>query len=758
MRFWLVFLLCVSINLGWGDPISDLQRKVKHAGDAEKPALLMQLAALVQSQDITQSIDYLKDALHIAQEQGLDADVPEALERIGDAYRRINNYSIALEYYIELLGFAQAVTDDSLKALAHQNIGISYNNLAVYDKAIENLENAIRIQEEHSLFSELPDSYLNCGNVYKNLGSYDQAEFYYRKALDLFKRADNKNGIARGLNNIGLIYKYQSKYDVALDYYFQSLKIKEELGKKRLIGSTLNNIAGVYSQMDNKPASLQYYVRAYQMFQEIGDMKLMCSVLNNVAGVYKEQKDYDKALSTYKEALELSKKIGYARVSASAYNNLALLHKELGQLQQAREYYQEALQLVESQGSRNGITHCLINLGGLYLEEKNYAEAQKCFERTLEIAREIGSKHMEQNAYSALYELYDALGNSEKKLDNFQKYTAIKDSIAGEDLKAEIAELRLKYESEKSSRELELLRKDNEIYRLDNERNKLYQQLMWLAFFVILLIAVFVYIRYRMSAQAHHRLQREADERQRTEDQLRSTKRDLNMRVLQRTEDLAHINASLQEEITARKEAEEHLRIKNVQLTNVMQETVKALLKAMEVRDAHTALHQRRVEQLATAIAGDLQLPEDRIDSVRFAALLHDVGELSIPVEILRKEEPLNQYEEELIHSHPQAGAEILENIEFPWPVRDIVLQHHEEYDGSGYPCGLKGADIMLEARILHVADVVTSLTEHHSFRPAVHLQDVLLQIQVGSGSRFDPLVAESCLELFRSERFRYTD
>lgn len=758
MRTWLVFLLCTTVCLGWGDPISDLQRKVKHASNAEKPALLLKLASLVESEDIPQSIDYLKEALRIAQEEGLDADVPIALENIGDAYRRINSYSIALEYYIALLNFAQAVNDETLKALAHQKIGISYNNLAVYDKAIEHLETSIRIQEEHDLVAELPDSYLNCGNVYKNLGSYEQAETYYRKALELFKLAGNKNGVARGLNNIGLIFKYQAQYDVALDYYFQSLKIKEELGKKRLIGSTLNNIAGIYHKMDNHAASLQYYNQAYQMFEDIGDMKLMCSVLNNVAGVYKEQKDFAKAQQTYKEALKLSKKIGYARVSASAYNNLALLYKEQGQLQEAREYYQAALQLVESQGSRNGIIHCLINLGGLYLEEKNFPQARQCFERTLRIAQEIGSKLMVQNAYSALYELYDALGDSDKKLDYYQKYTAIKDSIAGEDLKAQIAELRLKYESEKASRELELLRKDNEIYRLDIERNKLFRQLMWLAIFVVVLIAVFIFVRYRMGAQAQRRLQQEVDERQYTEDQLRTAKRDLNMRVLQRTEDLARINASLQEEIAARKKAEEHLRIKNVQLTNVMQETVRVLLHAMDMRDAHTALHQRRVEQLAVAIARDLQLAEERINSVRFAALLHDIGKLSIPVEILRKEEPLNQYEEGLIQTHPGAGAEILQNIDFPWPVQDIVLQHHEEYDGSGYPCGLKGADIMLEARILHVADVATSLTEHHSFRPAVHLQDVLLQIQAGAGTRFDPLVAESCLNLFRSGSFSFND
>lgn len=758
MRIWLVFLLCLLVCCAWGDSTSDLQRKIKHADETEKPALFMQLASQIESDNVHQSIEYLKDALRLAQDQGLDAEVPLALERIGNTYRRINNYTIALEYYIELLTFAQATTNDTLEALAHQKIGISYNNLAIYDKAIEHLETSIRIQETHDSAEELPDSYLNCGNVYKNLGSYEQAEVYYRKALELFKAADNKNGVARGLNNIGLIYKYQAQYDVALDYYFQSLKIKEELAEGRLIGSTLNNIAGIYHKMENHEASLQYYNQAYQMFEEIGDMKLMCSVLNNVAGVYKEQKNIDKALQTYKEALVLSKKIGYARVSASAYNNLALLYKEQGELQKAREYYQASLQLVESQGSRNGIIHCLINLGGLYLEEKNYPQARQCFERTLNIAQEIGSKLMVQNAYSALYELYDALGDSEKKLDYFQKYTAIKDSIAGEDLKAQIAELRLQYESEKISRENELLRKDNEIYRLDSERDKLFRQVMLLAIVMVLLIAVFIFIRYRMSAQAHRRLQQEVGERQRTEDQLRTAKRDLNMRVLQRTEDLACINASLQEEIAARKKAEEHLRIKNVQLTNVMQETVKALLQAMEVRDAHTALHQRRVEQLAVAIARDLQLAKERIDSIRFAALLHDIGKLSIPVEILRKEEPLNQYEEELIHTHPGAGVEILKNIDFPWPVQDIVLQHHEEYDGSGYPQGLTGADILLEARILHVADVVTSLTEHHSFRPAVQLPDVIVRIHSDSGTRFDPLVAESCLRLLRSGDFRFSD
>ena len=758
MKKTLIIFFSFWVAAGFAQSTEELQKQISHASIEEKPALLMQLANSEKKSDGYKSIDHYKDALLIARELGDSAVIVQALQSIGDGYRRMCNFDVALEYYLDLMDFAVKADDQKLQAKTNRYLGMVYDNLGYYNKAMEYLKRAVSMSEELVYAEEMPEAYLILGNVYKNLGSYEQAISYYQKSQEKFEDTENQGGISRCLNNIGIIKKKQAKYEEALDYYFKALHIKEELGEKLLIGSTLNNIATIYEKMEDFETSLTFYQQAIDLFREVNNERFICSVLNNIGLLKKKQGDEKEAEEYYREGLKIANKIEYAKASASCYNNLALLYSGQEKYAQARENFEAALQIFRGQGSKTGMSHCLINIGGLYLEEKKYSLAKECFEQSLALAKEIGDLKIEQNVYSALSEFYNITGDAEKKFENYRQFTVIKDSIFNEELKEKVAELQLKYEADKTAKELDLLRKDNEIYRLNSLKNRLFRQVSLLVAAITLLVIIFMIIRYNLSNRSRKKLEKEIAQRAKVEEQLRNTKRELNQRVLQRTEELSLINVSLQEEIKARMAAEEELRYHNTKLTGVIQETVKALLQAMESRDFHTGLHLRRVEQLAAAIAIDLQFSQERIDSVRFAALLHDIGKLSIPVEILRKQGSLNQYEESLIKSHPEAGVRILESIDFPWPVCDIVLQHHEEYDGSGYPQGLAGSDIALEARILHVADVMANLTAHHSYMPAMDVSQSLDIISQGSGTRFDPLVVASCIKLFTKDGFHFSD
>ncbi|MCX7843973.1 MAG: HD-GYP domain-containing protein [Candidatus Bipolaricaulota bacterium] len=170
----------------------------------------------------------------------------------------------------------------------------------------------------------------------------------------------------------------------------------------------------------------------------------------------------------------------------------------------------------------------------------------------------------------------------------------------------------------------------------------------------------------------------------------------------------------------------------------------------MDLREPYTAGHQRRVAELACAIAQELGLSAERIQGLRVAALLHDVGKaLFVPIEILSKPGKLTDLEMALIREHPRAGYEILRRVEFPWPVAEIVHQHHERLDGSGYPRGLKGEAILLEARILAVADVVEAMSSHRPYRPALGVEAALAEIREKAGKLYDPKVVEACLRVF---------
>jgi len=182
------------------------------------------------------------------------------------------------------------------------------------------------------------------------------------------------------------------------------------------------------------------------------------------------------------------------------------------------------------------------------------------------------------------------------------------------------------------------------------------------------------------------------------------------------------------------------------------EETIRALISATEMRDPYTAGHQQRVSELARAIAREMNLSEDQITAITMAATIHDIGKIQVPAEILTKPGQLNEIEFSLIKTHPQVGHDILRHIEFPWPIADIVLQHHEREDGSGYPRGLSDKDILLEAKILAVADVVEAMASHRPYRPARGIDQALQEISRNKGKLYDVRVVDACLELFRKK------
>jgi HD-GYP domain-containing protein (c-di-GMP phosphodiesterase class II) len=164
----------------------------------------------------------------------------------------------------------------------------------------------------------------------------------------------------------------------------------------------------------------------------------------------------------------------------------------------------------------------------------------------------------------------------------------------------------------------------------------------------------------------------------------------------------------------------------------------------------------RRVARLAAMIAGEMGLPADQARGIFLAGLIHDVGKINVPAEILGKPGKLSPLEIEFIHTHAQAGYDIVKGVEFPWPIAEAVLQHHERLDGSGYPRGLAGDAVIVEARILAVADVTEAITAHRPYRPALGLDVALAEIEAGKGRRYDPAAVDACITLFRNKGFAF--
>lgn len=216
------------------------------------------------------------------------------------------------------------------------------------------------------------------------------------------------------------------------------------------------------------------------------------------------------------------------------------------------------------------------------------------------------------------------------------------------------------------------------------------------------------------------------------------------------------VNWKLEEKIEELERANAQLRASEVRSQSLTIAVVATISKMVEYRDPYTTGHERRVGDLAGAIAARLGYSAEALNGLRIGGYLHDVGKIAVPSEILTKPGRLTDTEFMLIKAHTQIGYDILSGIDFPWQIAEMARQHHERLDGSGYPRGLVGEQILPEARILAVADVVEAMMSHRPYRPAIGLQEALAEIEQGRGSSYEPAVVDACLQLFREDGFQF--
>jgi HD-GYP domain-containing protein (c-di-GMP phosphodiesterase class II) len=241
-----------------------------------------------------------------------------------------------------------------------------------------------------------------------------------------------------------------------------------------------------------------------------------------------------------------------------------------------------------------------------------------------------------------------------------------------------------------------------------------------------------------------------------TQNALIESRNELENHLKDRNVELIRMNKMLKMEADLRLEEEGMLRKSFSRLEKLLDDTIEAITAIVEKKDPYMIGHQQRVSQLSCAIGREMALGSDRLRAIRIAALLHDMGKIFIPAEILRKPGKLSQAETSVVKTHPDANYEILKKIDFSGSIADIVRQHHERMDGSGYPLGLKGEAILMEARIIGVADVIEAMVTNRPYRPALGEEAALKEIADKKGILYDPAVVDSCLKLFAEQRFKF--
>jgi HD-GYP domain-containing protein (c-di-GMP phosphodiesterase class II) len=203
-------------------------------------------------------------------------------------------------------------------------------------------------------------------------------------------------------------------------------------------------------------------------------------------------------------------------------------------------------------------------------------------------------------------------------------------------------------------------------------------------------------------------------------------------------------------------QAEQQLQEANRRLRAALEGTIRAIVRTVETRDPYTDGHQQRAAELSRAIAERMGLDQDCVDGIYVTGMIHDLGKIAVPPEILNKRGPLTDIEFEIVKIHPAKGAEILEGIDFPWPVREIVLQHHERINGTGYPQGLQGDAILLQARVLAVADVLEAMAADRPYRASLGADQAMAQVIEGQGILYDAAAVQACAALRNDDPARF--
>ncbi|NCU31674.1 MAG: tetratricopeptide repeat protein [Candidatus Moranbacteria bacterium] len=372
----------------------------------------------------------------------------------------------------------------------------------------------------------------NIGVNYYMLGDYGKSLDYFEQSLALHEELHDTVNIVKTLNNLGVIAQISGQFSKALDYLQESLIFKLQLKDTLSTAKTLNNIGVIYKDAGNYDNARKFFNQALDYYRILDDQQGISVIYNNLGQIDELEHRFDMALVNYKKSLTLKRITGDERGIGNTLNNIGKIFLEAGQFEKSERYFKEALEIRERLGDKHGIASTLNNSGNLLLKQNQFNKAEKHFLESNRIALEESFLGIQQRNFYSLSLLYERTGNEEKALDFYKQFTATKDTIFNQDLKSQLANLRVAYELEKSQSELELLRRQNQIKELELSNARKGQTQLFFVILTLVLAGVFLvlFMQYR--------------NKKRLSEQLSEYNKDLELRVKERTKELEEANAA----------------------------------------------------------------------------------------------------------------------------------------------------------------------------------------------------------------------
>jgi signal transduction histidine kinase len=545
MKRIIIFLILIFISVvGFSENslIDSLKIEIEKTTGIEKVKAINRLSKAYWNVEPGKTLEYGNRALKLARELDYRKGEAKAISNMGGGYYYLGDNDTALKYFKESLLIREEIGDKMEIIIALNNLGIVQESLNNYEQALGYYLESLNLEEETGNKNGIAGSLNNIGLVYKNLSNYNKSLEYFRRSLKFYEEIEDKYGIASTLGSIGIIFGNLTNYEKALEYHFKSLKIYEEIADINGVASSFGNIGSIYDDIGNIDMALEYYKKSLKIEEELGNKFGIAGKLNNIGIIYDDLSKYDEALDYYLQSLRFYEEISDENGIADASNNIGVVYENLKEYDRSLQYLNKALGMYKKIGRKKGIAASLNNIGSVYFKLKNYNTALNYFGQSLKIAKEIQIRDLIIEIYQKMSNVYSEENNYFKALEYYRLYSSTKDSIFSIERMEIIAGMETTYEVEllleEQEKEIVLLQKDNEIYKLKAEKQRL---TVWLLFFglsIVLILVLVVYYHYRLNKKATQLLEK---------------------LVKERTIDLSETNIQLKKEISERKQLQNQL-------------------------------------------------------------------------------------------------------------------------------------------------------------------------------------------------------
>lgn len=434
-----------------------------------------------------------------------NASGEEQIKALIDSLKAYRNINMESSIYFGRMAASAARKGgyQKLEAISLKNIGINYYFSAQADSAIKYYLKANAICEKINDKKGQANCLYNLGLVYNGIGHYDDAITYFERSKDIEKRLGDEAAIAKTLNAVGNLHQNLGDFKKAMQNYLNALRINERLGKVTDAAQNYNNLGALYYEMGHHRKALNYYKKALEIHSSQHNLSYLASSYNNIGAIYHmEMEDFEKALYYYLESIRLKKETGSMNNYALVLMNTGDVYSMMGNNKKAFEYLMQAKKRTEEEENQKLLVQVYNGLGMHYYRDKKYGMAKDYLNKGLRIATKIGQLNQIRNIHLSMVDVYSQQQMYKKALEHHKQYTIMHDSIADDDKEKRLTELEKKYQSEKKLKEIELLKKQNEIHKIENRKN-LYTIYGLLGFILLLIIITALLIREWRLRQKH---------------------------------------------------------------------------------------------------------------------------------------------------------------------------------------------------------------------------------------------------------------